>query len=177
MRADVALPQEPCRVPHDVADRVEIEPPDHWDAWDSCLEESHRNRPHRRPRIAKLSDRVTVDWYKPVPLLEPISGNQIGSQRRPYNTILSINASCVDRRTGTRPGAPRPLRGPRVRPVVELRRLRRKRTPRSAARARGSPRSTDTPVIPGDRNEWQHVDGGSPAAAARRLIIAKTSRR
>ncbi len=32
-------------------------------------------------------------------------------------------------------------------------------------------------VIPVARNVWQHVEGGSPAAAARRLIIAKTTRR
>ena len=27
------------------------------------------------------------------------------------------------------------------------------------------------------RNVWQHVDGGNPAAAARRFIIARTTRR
>ena len=32
-------------------------------------------------------------------------------------------------------------------------------------------------VIPVARNVWQHVEGGSQAAAARRLIIARTSRR
>ena len=32
-------------------------------------------------------------------------------------------------------------------------------------------------VIPVARNVWQHVDAGSPAAAARRLIIASTARR
>ena len=42
------------------------------------------------------------------------------------------------------------------------------RAPRSAARARASPVA---------RNVWQHVEGGSPAAAGRRLIIASTSRR
>ncbi len=31
--------------------------------------------------------------------------------------------------------------------------------------------------IPVARNVWQHVEGGSPAAAARRLIIARTTRR
>ena len=68
MDADVALLQEPCKVPPDVADRVEIEPPDHWSDWDSCLPKPARA--HRRPRVAKLSDRVKVDWFKPVPLLE-----------------------------------------------------------------------------------------------------------
>ena len=32
-------------------------------------------------------------------------------------------------------------------------------------------------VIPVARNVWQHVEGGSPAAAARRLIIPRTTRR
>ena len=73
--ADVALLQEPCRVPPDVADRVEIEPPDHWKFWDSCHSEA--GRPHRRARIAKLSDRVTLDWFTPVPLLDPVSEDQI----------------------------------------------------------------------------------------------------
>ena len=74
MDADVALLQEPTRVPPDVADRVEIEPPDHWSDWDSYLP---KPPVHRRPRIAKLSDRVKVTWFKPVPLLEPISKDQI----------------------------------------------------------------------------------------------------
>ena len=32
-------------------------------------------------------------------------------------------------------------------------------------------------MIPVARNVWQHIDGGSPAAAARRLIIASATRR
>ena len=32
-------------------------------------------------------------------------------------------------------------------------------------------------MVPVARNVWQNVDGGSPATAARRLIIASTSRR
>ena len=32
-------------------------------------------------------------------------------------------------------------------------------------------------VMPVARNVWQHVDAGRPAAAARRLIIASTTRR
>ncbi len=75
MGADVALLQEPCGVPPEVADPVEIEPRDHWKFWDSCLSEA--GRPHRRPRIAKLSDRVTLDWFTPVPLLDPVSEDQI----------------------------------------------------------------------------------------------------
>ena len=77
MGADVALLREPCRVPREIADRVEIEPRNHWEAWDSCHSPEKNLRPHRRPRIAKLSDRVKVDWFKPVPLLDPISEHEI----------------------------------------------------------------------------------------------------
>ncbi|MCY4510536.1 MAG: hypothetical protein OXG35_26790 [Acidobacteria bacterium] len=75
MEADVALLQEPSKVPPEVAHRVEIEPPDHWEAWDACR--SPELRPFNRPRIAKLSDRVKVDWFKPVPLVDPISADEI----------------------------------------------------------------------------------------------------
>ena len=57
MGADVALLQEPCGVPYDVADRVAIEPPEHWEAWDSCLRESagptqpHHRRPAYREAV------------------------------------------------------------------------------------------------------------------------------
>ena len=51
------------------------------------------------------------------------------------------------------------------------------RAPRSAARARGCPRSTKYAVMPVARKVWQQVEGGSPAAAARRLIMARTTRR
>ena len=95
--------------------------------------------------------------------------------------------SCRPRRQRTR-GDDTPRRGPegqpdlvnrhRVRrPVVELRRLRRWRVPRSAVRARGCPPFDKYAVIPVARNVWQHVEGGNPAAAARRLIIARTTRR
>ena len=73
--ADVALLQEPCTVPNDVADRVDIGPPD-ADAWDSCLWKSPRH--HRRwPKVAKLSDRVTVKWFKPVLPIDPASSDSM----------------------------------------------------------------------------------------------------
>ena len=69
---DVALLQEPSRVPPDVADRVDLGPHDDRDAWDACLWESDK-QPRKRdfqrrrwPKIAKLSDRVRVDWFRPV---------------------------------------------------------------------------------------------------------------
>ena len=48
--------------------------------------------------------------------------------------------------------------------------------PGSAARAEGAPFDKYA-VIPVTRKVWQHVKGGSPAAAARHLIIARTTRR
>ena len=92
MDADVALLQEPCTVPSDVADRVEIEPPEHWPDWNSCLPKPARAL--RRPRIAKLSDRVKVDWFKPVPLLEPISKDQIAISE--VHTIAAARVSPFD---------------------------------------------------------------------------------
>ena len=43
------------------------------------------------------------------------------------------------------------------------------RAPRSAARARGFPPFDRYAVIPVARNVWQHVEGGNPAATARRF--------
>lgn len=75
MEADIALLQESAKVPPEIADRVELEPQDHWKVWDA--RRSPGLRPFGRPRIAKLSDRVKVDWFEPVPLLNPISARQI----------------------------------------------------------------------------------------------------
>ena len=58
--------------------------------------------------------------------------------------------------------------------------------PRSMMSATRAPRSVwacssvppfDRYAVPVARNVWQHVEGGSPAAAARRLIMAGTTRR
>ena len=62
------------------------------------------------------------------------------------------------------------------RPVVELRRLRR-RVPRDPLGVLERPPVGQVAVIPVARNVWQHVVAGSPAATARRLIIASTARR
>ena len=75
MGADVALLQEPCTVPPEVADRVDIGPPD-ADAWDSCLWKSPRH--HRRwPKVAKLSDRVSVKWFKPALPIDAMSDDSL----------------------------------------------------------------------------------------------------
>ena len=77
MGADVALLQETCNVPSDLADDIETWPRTHksrhsWDSssLDSCLWESDLYKDYfkgrRWPRIAKLSDRVEVQWFRPV---------------------------------------------------------------------------------------------------------------
>ena len=68
MGADVAVLQECCGVPHDVAERVDIGPLDDCGAWDPRLWESDREFPRRRwPKIAKLSNRVEVKWFQAGP--------------------------------------------------------------------------------------------------------------
>ena len=61
------------------------------------------------------------------------------------------------------------------RPIVERRRLRRRVRAICCACASVPPFDRYA-VIPVARNVWQHVEGGSPASEARRLIIASTTR-
>lgn len=81
MGADIALLQEPCRVPDDVADHVDIGPRDE-DAWDPCLwpkpvRRSDFRHHHRWPKIAKLSDRVKIKWFRPILSTDPMSGDSL----------------------------------------------------------------------------------------------------
>ena len=76
MGADVALLQEVCRVPDDVADRVEVGPEVEKGAWDP-RESDEEFRKRRWPKIAKLSNRVEVEWFKPVIPLAPMSEDTI----------------------------------------------------------------------------------------------------
>ena len=57
MDADVAVLQEARKPPKDVAPHVEVGPTDHWGSIDYPT----------WPLIARLSDRVKVDWFTPVP--------------------------------------------------------------------------------------------------------------
>lgn len=80
---DVALLQEVCRVPHEVADDVDLGPHDDRATWDPRLWESDKQRrkrdfQYRRwPKIAKLSDRVRLEWFKPVLLCDPVSEQEL----------------------------------------------------------------------------------------------------
>ena len=84
MDVDVALLQETCAVPPHVAGSVAIGPPGFEDAdvFDSRLWHSDRYKKYfqrrRWPRIAKLSDRVTVEWFTPVlSVTDPLPENAV----------------------------------------------------------------------------------------------------
>lgn len=69
MDVDVALLQEAGNYPADVADRVDIGPPESWDShrWNSDWWKGRFPRLFDRwPKIVKLSDRVDVDWFRQV---------------------------------------------------------------------------------------------------------------
>ena len=76
MGADVALLQEVCGVPGDVADRVDVGPVVERGAWDP-RESAGEFSGRRWPKIAKLSNRVKVEWFKPVIPIAPMSEDTI----------------------------------------------------------------------------------------------------
>ncbi len=59
MDADIALLQEMGSVPPDVAPHIEVSGSDPWEPWDP-------QKYDRFPMIVRLSDRVKVEWFKPV---------------------------------------------------------------------------------------------------------------
>ena len=69
--ADVALLQETSLPPDDVAGQVEVDPAPFHDA------DGYR---FSRAAIVKLSDRVQVEWLKPVPIHEARGGDFVESQ-------------------------------------------------------------------------------------------------
>ena len=71
MEADVALLQEACKPPPDVAGRIGLGSNEHWDSqlWNSkWYEDTGRGKKlfDRWTRVVKLSDRVEVEWFKQV---------------------------------------------------------------------------------------------------------------
>ena len=76
MGADVAVLQEVCGVPGDVADRVDVGPVVEQGAWDP-RESDGEFSGRRWPKIAKLSNRVKVEWFKPVIPIAPMSEDTI----------------------------------------------------------------------------------------------------
>ena len=79
MDADVALLQEACKPPPDVAGRIGLGCDEHWDSrlWNSrWYEERGRFKKlfDRWTRVVKLSDRVEIEWFKqvsPIGMPEP----------------------------------------------------------------------------------------------------------
>ena len=79
MGADVALLQEPASVPNDVADRVDIGPLGEREAWNSWVSDGPKfPKPRYWPKIAKLSDRVDVELFKPVLPIDLVTEDAIG---------------------------------------------------------------------------------------------------
>ncbi len=60
MGADVALLQETCNPPPDVADQLTFSPYAHW------LTDGYALTSYRPARVVKLSDRVDVEWFEQV---------------------------------------------------------------------------------------------------------------
>ena len=76
MGADIALLQEVARVPGDVVDRVDVGPVVEQGAWDP--RESDKDYSGRHwPKVAKLSNRVKVEWFKPIIPIAPMSEDTI----------------------------------------------------------------------------------------------------
>ena len=88
MGADIALLQEGCMPPAEVAERVDTGPEGHWDShvWNSQWWEG-RGWPDLYDRwamVVKLSDRVEVEWFKQVspisvPAVDEIAVSGIGT--------------------------------------------------------------------------------------------------
>ena len=80
MDADVALVQEPCRAPADVAGRVDPGPAEHWDAatWNSEYWQGRFPRlDDRVAKVVRLSDRVRLDWFRQVGPISTVKADEI----------------------------------------------------------------------------------------------------
>ncbi|MYE32231.1 MAG: endonuclease/exonuclease/phosphatase family protein [Chloroflexi bacterium] len=95
MDADVALLQEACNPPDDIASHVDTGPRDHWDShvWNSA-----KGLYDRWPMVVKLSDRIEVEWFKQV---GPISDT--GEDEIAVSGIGTIAAARIIPRDTTTP--------------------------------------------------------------------------
>ena len=91
MDADVALLQETCNPPPDVADEVELSPYGHW------LGEDYSLRSLIPARVVKLSDRVDVAWFEQV---QPHRGEPEPHQM-PVSAIGLSDAAIISPKDGT----------------------------------------------------------------------------
>ena len=81
MDADVALVQEPCRPPADVAGQVDTGPAEHWDAatWNSEYWQGRgfARLTDRGARVVRLSDRVRLEWFRQVGPISTVKVDEI----------------------------------------------------------------------------------------------------
>ena len=91
--ADVALLQETCTPPFEVAGQIELSPYPHW------LSEDINLRPLRPARVVRLSDRVDVEWFEQV---MPHRGEPEPHQM-PVSAIGLSDAAIVRPQDGTEP--------------------------------------------------------------------------
>ena len=80
MNADVALVQEPCRPPADVAGQVDLGPRCHWDAttWNSEYWQGRFPRlDDRVAMVVRLSDRVRLEWFRQVGPISTVEADEI----------------------------------------------------------------------------------------------------
>ena len=93
MNADVALLQETCTPPAEIADRVKFNPHRHW------LSEYYSLTSFRPARFVKLSDRVDVEWFEQV---APHRGLP-GPRQLPVSAPGLIDAATVTPKDGNEP--------------------------------------------------------------------------
>ena len=80
MDADVALVQEPCKIPADVAGRIDAGPEAHWDAtnWNGDYWQGRFPRlSDRVAKVVRLSDRVRLEWFRQVGPISSVKENEI----------------------------------------------------------------------------------------------------
>lgn len=80
MDADVALVQEPCRRPAEVAGQVDTGPDANWDArnWNSAYWQGRFPRLNDRvAKVVRLSDRVRLEWFRQVGPISTVKDNEI----------------------------------------------------------------------------------------------------
>ena len=93
MDADVALLQETCNPPQNVADQVQLSPYAHW------LGEEYPLRSLIPARVVKLSDRVDVEWFEQV---RPHRGKP-GMRQMPVSAIGLSDAAIIKPKDGKEP--------------------------------------------------------------------------
>ena len=93
MDADVALLQETCNPPQNVADQVQLSPYAHW------LGEEYPLRSLIPARVVKLSDRVDVEWFEQV---RPHRGKP-GMRQMPVSAIGLSDVAIIKPKDGKEP--------------------------------------------------------------------------